>query len=97
MQISVSSLLTETWLNESIINQDLMLNNFQVPFRRDRVGDSHGGILVYVKDGIPCKRRTDLELINIECILVEVNVRNKSFSGNILSATKFASLDIIRH
>ena len=69
--------LTETWLNESIINQDLMLNNFQVPFRRDRVGDSHGGILVYVKDGIPCKRRTDLELITIECIWVEVNVRNK--------------------
>ena len=52
--------------------------NFEdVPFRRDRVGDSHGGILVYVKDGIPCKRRTDLELIAIECIWVEVNVRNK--------------------
>ena len=69
--------LTGTWLNESLINQDLMLNNFQVPFRRDRVGDSHGGILVYVKDGVPCKRRTDLELINIECIWVEVKVRNK--------------------
>ena len=69
--------LTETWLNASIIDQDLKLNNFQVPFRRDRVGDSHGGILVYVKDGIPCKRRTDLELINIECVWVEVNVRNK--------------------
>ena len=63
--------LTETWLNESIINQALKLNNQQFLFRRD----SHGGILVYVKDGIPCKRRTDLELINIDC--VEVNVRNK--------------------
>ena len=70
--------LTETWLNESILNQDLMLNNFQSPYRRDRVGDSHGGILVFVKDCIPCKRRADLELINIECIWVEVNVRNKT-------------------
>ena len=65
---SVQHSLRETWLNESIINQDLMLNNFQVPFRRDRIGNSHGGMFVYVKDGIPCKRRTDLELIKIECV-----------------------------
>ena len=32
---------------------------------------------MYVKNGIPCKRRTDLELINIEFVWVEVNVRNK--------------------
>ena len=32
---------------------------------------------MYVKEGIPCKRVTDLELINIECVWVEVNVRNK--------------------
>ena len=27
-------------------------------FRRDRVGDSHGGIVVYVKVNIPCKKET---------------------------------------
>ena len=32
---------------------------------------------MYVKTGIPCKRRADLELINIECLWVEINVRNK--------------------
>ena len=32
---------------------------------------------MFVKDGIPCKRRTDMELINIECVWVEVNVGNK--------------------
>ena len=41
--------LTETWLNDSVSNQDLEFNDFQLPFRRDREGDSHGGILVYVK------------------------------------------------
>ena len=34
-------------------------------------------VAVYVKNGIPCKRRTDLELINIEWLWVEVKVRNK--------------------
>ena len=38
--------LTETWLNNSVLSQDLVFNDFHLPFRRDRVGDSHGGILV---------------------------------------------------
>ena len=32
--------LTETWLNYSISNEDLKFNEFQDPFRRDRIGDS---------------------------------------------------------
>lgn len=34
--------LTETWLNNSVSTDDLLFTNFQSPFRRDRVGDSHG-------------------------------------------------------
>lgn len=41
--------LTETWLNNSISTQELVFNDFQLPFRRDHTGDSHGGIAVYVK------------------------------------------------
>ena len=69
--------LTEPWLNETKPTDDLVFNGFRTPFRRDRVGDSHGGILVYVKQDIPCKRRPDLELANIECIWIEINIRNK--------------------
>ena len=69
--------LTETWLNDSILNTELSFNNFQMPFRRDRIGDSHGGIAVYVKEDIPCKRRLDLELANIECLWLELNIRNR--------------------
>ena len=48
--------LTETWLNDSVSNQDIEFNDFQLPFRGDREGDSHGGILVYVgKNNSPCK------------------------------------------
>ena len=46
-------------------------------FRRDRIGDSHGGIALYVKDDIPGKRRLDLELANIECLWLELNIRNR--------------------
>ena len=70
--------LTETWLNDSISNEDLTFNEFQIPFRRDRVGDSHGGVIVYVKRDIPCKRRIDLEIINVECIWVEISLHNKT-------------------
>ena len=69
--------LTETWLNDSISNEDLKFNEFQDPFRRDRIGDSHGGVIVYVKRGIPSKRRLDLELVNIECVWIEIIVKNK--------------------
>ena len=69
--------LTETWLNERVLTQDLAFNNYRLPFRRDRVGDSHGGIVVYVKENIPCKRRHDLELNTIECIWLELNIKNK--------------------
>ena len=69
--------LTGTWLNDSISNEDLKFNEFQAPFRRDRIGDSHGGIMVYVKKDIPCKRRIDLELVNIECLWIEVYAKTK--------------------
>ena len=54
-----------------------MFNEFQDPFMRDRVGDSHGGVIVYVKRVIPCKRRLDLELVNIEYVWIEIIVKNK--------------------
>ena len=69
--------LTETWSNSSILNQDLAFKDFQLPFRRDRIGDSYGGITVYVKNDIPSKRRNDLELMSIECLWLEINIRNR--------------------
>ena len=64
-------------MNNSISNEDLKFNELQDPFGRDCIGDSHGEVIVYVKRGIPCKRRLDLELVNIECVCVEIIVKNK--------------------
>ena len=43
---------SETWLNLSIDNEDIMLQQYQAPVRKDREGDAHGGVIIYVKKGI---------------------------------------------
>ena len=63
---------SESWLSDSVENDDLMLQSFSKPERKDRRGDSHGEVMLYVKEGIHYKRRNDLELRNIESIWIEV-------------------------
>ena len=70
--------LTETWLSENVSTDEIMFQNYQVPFRKDRITNSYGGVIVYVKDNIPCKRRLDLEIYGVECIWLELTLRNKT-------------------
>ena len=63
---------TETWLSPAVDPTDLLLESYCEPERKDRPGDSHGGIMIYIKEGIFYKRRKDLEPRNIECIWLEV-------------------------
>ena len=53
---------TETWLSPAVSTNDLMLQSYNIPERKDRTGDPHGGVIVYVKNGIFHKRREDLEI-----------------------------------
>ena len=43
--------ITESWLDQRTSDEDLKLNDYKL-FRRDRVGDNHGGICVYVRENI---------------------------------------------
>ena len=66
---------TETWLNPSIYSSDVLPNNYAV-FRRDRA-DSHGGVLIAVKDDLVCTPVAT----NRESELISVKVRiNRSKS-----------------
>ena len=49
-----------------------MLQSYSTPERKDRPGDPHGGVMIYLKDGIFYKRRNDLEIRGIESIWTEV-------------------------
>ena len=69
---------TETWLNPDISTEDIMLQSYNTPERKDRPGDPHGGVMIYVKNGIFYKRRNDLEIRGIESIWIELIQNHKS-------------------
>ncbi|MCG7868583.1 MAG: endonuclease/exonuclease/phosphatase family protein [Candidatus Thiodiazotropha taylori] len=68
---------TETWLSASIETNDLMLESYNKPERKDRVGDHHGGVMLYVKETIFYKRREDLEIRGVENIWIELANNHK--------------------
>ena len=71
------SAFTETWLSPSIDTNELLLHSFNTLERKDRTGDSHGGVIIYVKDSLCYKRCEDLEPRNIESIWLELTNNRK--------------------
>ena len=61
---------SETWLSRGTQNDDLMAESFSQPERKDRVGDNHGGVILYFKDYLYYRRRDELELRSIENIWI---------------------------
>ena len=45
---------TETWLNTNVANQDISLDNFQSPFRKDRVDRLGGRCCNLCEKRLPC-------------------------------------------
>ena len=68
---------SEIWLNSSITNDDILLQLYHSPERKDRIGDSHGGVMIYVRDTIHYIRRMDLEPQGIECLWIELTLKHK--------------------
>lgn len=56
---------SETRLGPQIDTNDLLLQSYNKPERKDRVGGNHGGVMVYVKNGIYYIPRHDLEIRGI--------------------------------
>ena len=49
--------ITESWLDDRTLDDDIKIENFKL-FRRDRPGDHHGGICVYVRNNVFFKKKT---------------------------------------
>ena len=64
-----------------------MLESYNKTGRKDRVGDPHGGVMLYVKETIFYKRREDLEIENIWIELA--NNHKHILLGIFLSTTEF--------
>ena len=69
--------LSDTWLSPSTTDEVISFPTFQKPYRKERQ-DHYGGVIVYVKQNIPCKRRHDLEINAIECIWLELKLKSKT-------------------
>ena len=68
---------SESWLKPDISDNDIQLESFLPSFRSDRCDRLGGGVVIYVRDTNLCRRRTDLELRDLEAVWMEVTVRAK--------------------
>ena len=66
--------VTETWFSDKIDNNSVSIPGFLPPLRRDRPGDPHGGVAVYVKKNLVCKPRPDLSVPDLEALWVETKL-----------------------
>ena len=71
--------IAETKLDSNFTTNQFLLEGFRTPFRYDR-NSNGGGILVYVREGVPAKEiKTYNFPDNIECGFVEINLKNKKW------------------
>lgn len=71
--------ISETKLNSTIQTQDLEINGFKIPIRKDRQINSGGGLIIFIKNNLSYMRRNDLESDNVENIWIEVNSLKNNF------------------
>ena len=64
-------ILTETFCFSKVPDSLYHAPGYQV-HRKDRLGKTGGGVLAFVKDSIQVKRRTDLEVTELEALWLEV-------------------------
>ena len=71
--------LTETWLSPNKKTEDIMIPNFDAPYRKDRNDRPGGGVAIYIKSGISSHKLTNLIYGDLEGLCVEINIRNHKF------------------
>ena len=73
------AIFAETKIDSSFPKGQFAMEGFSPPFRRDR-DRWDGGILLYVKDDIPCKEiKVNTFPSDIECLLIEVKLHKKKY------------------
>ncbi|MEW8545280.1 MAG: reverse transcriptase family protein, partial [Candidatus Thiodiazotropha sp.] len=68
---------SESWLKPEVDNNSILIENFSPPLRTDRCDRLGGGVIIYVRDSLKYKRRSDLEVRGLEVVWVEIQVKCK--------------------
>ena len=72
-------IIAETKIDRTFPSSQFYINGLKEPFRFDR-DKRGGGVLIYVKEGVPAKLKTDFKLpSNIECGIIEINLNKKKW------------------
>ena len=65
---------SETWLSADIKNNEISIDGYHPPVRKDRSDDPHGGVAIYVKNSLICKERHDLSISQLEAVWIETKI-----------------------
>ena len=57
-----------------IKNNEISINGYHPPVRKDRSDDPHGGVAIYVKNSLICKERYDLSIPQLEAVWIETKI-----------------------
>ena len=64
------AVFSESWLKPNITDDKIALLNFLPPFRTDRRDRLGGGVVIYARDTLSCKRRNDIEINGLEVVWI---------------------------
>ena len=70
--------ITETKIDNTFPTSQFIIKGYTKPFRIDR-NDKGGGIILFIREDIPCKELKSTDMNNIEGLFVELNLRNKKW------------------
>ena len=80
--------ISETWLDSSVLNGEVDISFFRL-YRRDR-GMRGGGVMIYVLESYRSRRRSDLEVSDIEIVWIELHFKkNVILLGNVYHPPNF--------
>ena len=83
----------QTWLETTVLSEDLEIDGFTTPFRRD-VNRHQCGVLVYTSKNVPVRRRIDIEPSQAEILCVELQIgQNKVLICNCYRAPHHDVID----
>ena len=88
--------IAETKLNDTLKSAQFRIDDYYCPeeFRRDRTYNTGGGLLLYIRKGIPCKRIRKLETDKIETVVVEVSIGKQKWGVISIYRNEDVTVDI---
>ena len=74
-------ILTETWLNEGILDAEVKIEGFRI-YRQDRVGQTRGGVCIYLREDISAQISFSASNQSVETLMIKIKELKSLFFVN---------------